>query len=54
MGIIKAASHAVGTGLSDQWLEALEPDNMGAQTVFTKVSRLEKEQVKMVKALITW
>ena len=23
MGIIKAASHAVGTGLSDQWLEAL-------------------------------
>ena len=28
MGIIKAAAHAVGTGLADQWLEALEPDNM--------------------------
>ena len=54
MGIIKAASHAVGTGLSDQWLEALEPDNMGTQTVFAKGVQLRKEQVKMVKALITW
>ena len=54
MGIIKAASHAVGTGLSDQWLEALEPDNMGAQTVFAKGVSLDKGQVKMVKALITW
>ena len=42
MGIIKAASHAVGTGLSDQWLEALEPDNMGAQTVFAKGVQLRK------------
>ena len=24
MGIIKAAAHAVGTGLADQWLEALQ------------------------------
>ena len=42
MGIIKAATHAVGTGLADQWLEALEPDNMGAQTVFTKGVQIRK------------
>lgn len=42
MGIIKAAAHAVGTGLADQWLEALEPDNMGAQTVFTKGVQIRK------------
>lgn len=54
MGIIKAASHAVGTGLSDQWLEALEPDNMGAQTVFAKGVQLRKGTGEMVKALITW
>ena len=36
MGIIKAAAHAVGTGLADQWLEALEPDNMGDPDCFYK------------------
>ena len=36
MGIIKAAAHAVGTGLADQWLEALEPDNMGGPDCFYK------------------
>lgn len=54
MGIIKAASHAVGTGLSDQWLEALEPDIWEHRLFLQKASSLEKEQVKMVKALITW
>ncbi|WP_159722721.1 SPFH domain-containing protein [Enterococcus sp. CSURQ0835] len=36
MGIIKAATGSVGGGLADQWLEVIEPDNMGQTTVMTK------------------
>ncbi|MDY3073010.1 MAG: SPFH domain-containing protein [Eubacteriales bacterium] len=36
MGIIKAAIGAVSGALADQWLEVIEPDNMGDQTVMTK------------------
>jgi len=36
MGIIKAAQGAIGGGLADQWLEVIEPADMGAQTVLTK------------------
>ncbi len=36
MGIIKAAASAVSGALADQWLEVIEADNMGDQTVFTK------------------
>ena len=50
MGIIKAAAHAVGTGLADQWLEALEPDKMGAQTVFTKGVQIRKVKGENVKS----
>ena len=35
MGIIKAAAGAIGGGLADQWLEVIEPEEMGDQTVFT-------------------
>ncbi len=35
MGIIKAVVGAIGGGLADQWLEVLEADNMGQNTVFT-------------------
>ncbi|MCE5234737.1 MAG: SPFH domain-containing protein [Eubacteriales bacterium] len=35
MGIIKAIAGAIGGGLADQWLEVLEPNNMGDTTVFT-------------------
>jgi len=36
MGIIKAATSAIGGGLADQWLEGIEPDNMSDSTVMTK------------------
>lgn len=36
MGIIKAVTSAVGGALADQWLEAIEPDDMGDQTVFVR------------------
>lgn len=36
MGIIKAATSSIGGGLADQWLEVIEPDNMGDSTVLTK------------------
>ena len=34
MGIIKAVTQAVGGAFADQWLEVIEADNMGDQTVF--------------------
>ncbi len=36
MGIIKAVVNAIGGGFADQWLEVIEPDDMGDQVVFTK------------------
>lgn len=36
MGIIKAIGKAVKGGLADLWLEVIEPDNMGNQTVFCR------------------
>lgn len=35
MGIIKAAVGAAGSALADQWLEAIEADDMGDRVVFT-------------------
>ncbi len=35
MGLIKALSSAVGGSLADQWLEVIEPNDMGDNTVFT-------------------
>lgn len=42
MGIIKAAAAAVGGALADQWLEVMEPGNMGDQTVFASGVRIRK------------
>ena len=42
MGIIKAVQGAAGGMLADQWLEVLEADHMGDQTVFTKGVKLRK------------
>lgn len=36
MGIIKAVVSAVGGALADQWLEAIEPDDMGDRIVFAR------------------
>ncbi len=36
MGIIKAALNTIGGSLADQWLEVIEPDSMGDQTVLTR------------------
>lgn len=36
MGIIKAVTTAVGGALADQWLEVVEPDDMGDRTVFVR------------------
>lgn len=42
MGIIKAISDAVRGGLADQWLEVIEPDDMGGDTVFTSGVQLRR------------
>lgn len=34
MGIIRAAAHAVGGGLADQWLEVIEPEIWGNRPYF--------------------
>ena len=44
MGIIKATMKAVGKSLSDQWLEVIEPDDMGDSTVFTSGVKVRKGQ----------
>lgn len=36
MGIVRAAMEAVGKSLADQWLEVVEAEDMGDQTVFVK------------------
>lgn len=42
MGIIKAVTSAISGSLADQWLEVLEADNMGDQTVFTSGVKIRK------------
>lgn len=46
MGIIKAAIQSVSGGLADQWLEVIEPDDMGERTVFTSGILTRKGQNK--------
>lgn len=42
MGIIKAVTTAVSGSLADQWLEVIESDRMGDQTVFTGGVRIRR------------
>ena len=44
MGIIKAVTGAVGGSLADQWLEVIEPGDMGDQTVFTSGRKVRRGQ----------
>lgn len=46
MGIIKAAIQSVSGGLADQWLEVIEPDDMGERTVLTGGIKTRKGQNK--------
>ena len=47
MGIIKAAINSVKGGLADQWLEVIEADDMGDDTVFCEGIKVRKgENVK--------
>ena len=48
MGIIRAIRQTIGGTLADQWLEVIEPENMGDQTVLT-VSAPEKERTEKVE-----
>ena len=43
MGIIRAAVGAVGGGLADQWLEAIEPDEMSDGTVMVRGVKMRKD-----------
>lgn len=43
MGIIKAITSAVGGSLADQWLEVIEPGEMGNNTVFTSGVRVRRD-----------
>ena len=42
MGIIRAIRQTIGGTLADQWLEVIEPENMGDQTVLTAGIRTGK------------
>ena len=43
MGLIKAAAGAVGGGLADQWLEAIEPISMEEGVVFSKGQMVRRD-----------
>ena len=43
MGLIKAIAGAVGGTLADAWLEVMEADDMGSNTVFTKGVMVRKD-----------
>lgn len=43
MGIIKAIASAIGGSLADQWLEVVEPDDMGDNTVFTSGRKVRRD-----------
>lgn len=43
MGLIKAIGSAIGGSLADQWLEVIEPDEMGDNTVFTTGVTVRKD-----------
>lgn len=54
MGIIRAAGKAIGGGLADQWLEVIEPGDMGDQTVFTAGRRIRRgENVKGTEGTVS-
>lgn len=42
MGIIRAALEGVGGSLADSWIDVIEPDDMGEQTVFTRGVQVKK------------
>lgn len=43
MGLIKAIGSAIGGSLADSWLEVIEPDDMGDNTVFTTGIMVRKD-----------
>ncbi|MGO3792038.1 MAG: SPFH domain-containing protein, partial [Enterococcus gilvus] len=43
MGLFKAATSSIGGGLADQWLEIIEPSDMGQTTVMTKGVAVRKD-----------
>ena len=43
MGIIRAAMQSAASGLADQWLEVIEPEDMGAQTVLTSGVKMNRK-----------
>ena len=49
MGIIRAIRQTIGGTLADQWLEVIEPENMGDQTVLTAGIPPEKERTEKVE-----
>ena len=43
MGLLKAATSTIGGGFADQWLEVIEPENMGDTTVLTKGVKVRQD-----------
>ena len=43
MGLIKALTSSIGGSLADQWLEVIEPNDMGDNTVFTNGVMVRKD-----------
>ncbi len=46
MGLLRAAIGAIGGGLADQWLEVIEPENMGEYTVMTRGASVRRDSAR--------
>ncbi|MEA4823417.1 MAG: SPFH domain-containing protein [Clostridiaceae bacterium] len=46
MGLIRAVAGAIGGGLADQWLEVIEPENMGEYTVMTRGVSMRRDSAR--------
>ena len=49
MGMIKSVKSAIGGAFGDQWLEVVEPDDMGDQTVFVRGVQVRQGRGSNVK-----
>ena len=47
MGLILAAAGAIGGNLGDQWLDAIEAQDMGEGVVFCKGARLRSDDRRL-------
>ena len=52
MGLIKAVAGSISGGLADQWLEVIEPDDMGPTTIMVRGVKVKSKRSSNTKTMI--